>query len=532
MASQNLHDHQAWVFSEVLARQAARYGDRVWIQMVGGEVLTFAQANTTANQVARLLLRLQIDKGDTVAVFVPNSLDYCYAWFGITRIGAVHVAVNTDYKGVFLKHVLNNCQAKTIFVHNDYVNRLIEIEEELAYLEKLIVVGGAVPTLSYATNFAVLSVDEYKTCAGDSLVSVGTYRDPACVMYTSGTTGPSKGVVMPQAHIYLFGLGTIENMHLTEEDVFYIVLPLFHANAMFMQLYATLIVGASAVLRDKFSASRWIHDVVDYGVTITNSLGVIVAFVLNQAPSSLDTKHKLRAIGVAPNLPETDAHLRQRFGIKDVIGLYGMTEINIPLYTRPGESRPGSCGKLWDRYYELQIVDPDTDLPLPPNTVGEIVVRPKLPFGFMLEYMNMPEKTVEAWRNFWFHTGDAARIDEEGYVFFVDRIKDCIRRRGENISSFQIEQVIADHPAVAEVAAVAVKSEVVGGEDEVKVVVVLSKDMSVETLGEYCAQHLPRFAVPRYVEFISALPKTPTNKVQKNKLREQGVTPSTWDRQG
>lgn len=532
MTGQTAHNYQRWVFSEVLATQAECYGERIWIRMVDGEDLSFKQADTVANQVANLLLELNIAKGDAVAVFAPNSLEHCYAWFGITRADAVHVAVNTDYKGVFLRHVLNNSQARLIFVHGDYVERLIEIEAELEYLQELVVIGQAGIAADWETKrFSLRSFEEYKRCAKDAPPRTSTYRDPACVMYTSGTTGPSKGVVMPHAHIYLFGLGTIENMYLTEEDVFYIVLPLFHANALFMQLYATLIAGAKAVLREKFSASRWIHDVTEYGATITNSLGVVIAFVLQQAPTDLDKKHQLRAIGVAPNLPEIDAQLRQRFGVKDVIGLYGMTEVNIPLYTRPGEHRPGSCGKLWDKYYELQIVDPETDLPLPANTVGEIVVRPKLPFGFMSGYLNMPEKTVQAWRNFWFHTGDAAHMDEEGYVYFVDRIKDCIRRRGENISSFEIEQVVTEHPAVAEVAAVALESEVPGGEDEVKVVVVRSRQVTVEELYEYCEQHMPRFAVPRYIEFVEAFPKTPTGKIQKNKLREQGVTPDTWDRE-
>ena len=528
MSRTDLHDYNTWVFSHVLSRQARRYGDRTWITMVDGGSLSFSEANKKGNQVGRMLLDLGVGKGDTVAVFLSNSLEHCCAWFGITCIGAVEVAVNIDYKGVFLRHVLNNSAARVIVIEAEYLDRLIELEDELPHLQRVVVVGA--PGTGIKTDFTISAFGDYAGYSDEPIDVVLTYRDAACVMYTSGTTGPSKGVVMPHAHIYLFGLGTIENMGLSKDDVFYIVLPLFHANALFMQLYATLIIGAGAVLRRKFSASRWIHDVVDYGATITNSLGVVAAFVLNQPPSALDRQHQLRGIGVAPNPPELDPQLRERFGIKDVFGLYGMTEINIPLYTPSGAARPGSCGKLWDRYYELQIVDPDTDLPVPVDTVGEIVARPKLPFGFMSEYLGMPDKTVEAWRNFWFHTGDAATMDADGYVYFVDRIKDCIRRRGENISSFEIEQVIAEHPAVAEVAAVAVKSAHTGGEDEVKVVVVPIEDLDAAELNCYCEQKLPRFAVPRYIEFVDGLPKTPTSKVQKNLLRERGVTVDTWDR--
>ena len=499
--------------------------------MIDGQSLSFQLADEIASQVARFLIDLQVTKGDTIAVFVPNSLDYCYAWFGIARVGAIHVAVNTDYKGIFLTHVLNNSRAKHIIAHVEYLDRLKEVESELQHLENVLVVGAVDNSYDADTRFNFHSFENYARYSKERIAASVSYRDPACVMYTSGTTGPSKGVVMPHAHIYLFGLGTIENMRLSAKDIFYIVLPLFHANGMFMQLYATLIIGAKAVLREKFSASHWIHDIVEHDVTVTNTLGVVIAFALNQEPSALDRKHKLRVIGVAPNPTELDAQLRERFGVKDVIGMYGMTEVNIPLYTQLGDARPGSCGRVWDQYFELQIVDPESDMPLPPNTVGEIVVRPKLPFGFMSEYMNMPEKTVEAWRNFWFHTGDAATMDEEGFVYFVDRIKDCIRRRGENISSFEIERVIAQHPAVAEVAAVAVKSEISGGEDEVKVVVVLNETLEFKILVDYCQQHLPRFAVPRYVEFVDSLPKTPTNKIQKNQLRELGVTPETWDRE-
>ena len=529
MQADELHDYNRWVFGDVLARQAKRYGERTWIRMVAGDSVSFGAAHRIANQVGRYLLDLDVSRGDTVAVMIPNSLEHCFAWFGISRIGAIHVAVNTDYKGAFLRHVLNNSKSTHIIIHTRFLDRLEDLQAELPHLKYVVPVGGDSVAPYLARRYCVRQFESFKQYSDDAVDIPVSYRDPACVMYTSGTTGPSKGVIMPHAHVYLFGLGTIENMQLTKADSFYIVLPLFHANVMFMQLYATLIVGADAVVRERFSASRWIHDVANYGITITNSLGVVVSFVLNQEPSPLDKQHRLRAIGVAPNLPELDSQLRSRFNIRDVYGLYGMTEVNIPLYTRSGDVRPGSCGRLWNRYYELQIVDPETDLPVATDELGEIVIRPKLPFGFMAGYLNMPEKTVEAWRNFWFHTGDAATMDEDGYVYFSDRIKDCIRRRGENISSFEVEQVIGAHSAVAEVSAIAVKSEITGGEDEVKVVVVFNQEPVLEDLYRYCEQHLPRFAVPRYVEIADSLPKTPTGKVQKARLRELGLTPGTVD---
>lgn len=531
VSDETLHQFRNWVYSDVLRRQASRYGDRTWIRMIGGDSLTFGAADRTANRVGRFLMDLGVARGDPVAVMLPNCLEHCHAWSGITRIGAVHIAVNTDYVGRFLSHVLQDSASSHLFIHADYLAALCAVQHDLPDLRCVIVIGGEDHAHPLDARMEVRRFEDCEAYADIDPDIAVSYREAACVMYTSGTTGPSKGVVMPHAHVYLFGLGTVENMSLSPQDRFYIVLPLFHANGMFMQLYATLMVGAEAVIRKKFSASRWIRDVCDYGITITNSLGAVISFVLAQPPSPWDRQHRLRAVGVAPNLPELDGQLRSRFGIRDVFGLYGMTEVNIPLYTRAGEARPGSCGRVWNRYYELRIVDPESDLPVPPGETGEIVVRPKLPFGFMSGYLNMPEETVAAWRNFWFHTGDAARMDEQGHVYFVDRIKDCIRRRGENISSFEIEQVVTEHERVAEAAAVAVKSDIPGAEDEVMVFVVPAGELDIGALLDHCRERLPRFAIPRFVELAESLPKTPTGKVRKAQLRGRGVCPDTFDRE-
>jgi crotonobetaine/carnitine-CoA ligase len=351
------------------------------------------------------------------------------------------------------------------------------------------------------------------------------------VMTTSGTTGPAKAVLMPHAHCFLFGLGSVRAMGVGPDSVYYVVLPLFHANGLLMQVYACLIAGATAVVRPKFSASAWVADILEHRATHTNLLGVTSAFVLAQPASGHDRAHGLQAIGVAPNPPELDPCLRERFGVADVIGMYGMTEVNIPLYTRRGEPAPGSCGVLLDDWFELRIVDPETDVERPRGEVGEIVVRPRHPYAFMAGYHGMPEKTVEAWRNLWFHTGDRVSCDAAGYFRFIDRLKDAIRRRGENISSFEVEQVLLAHPAVELAAIFPVRSEM--AEDEVMAAIVLRAGATLDPvdLMRFCEPRLAYFAVPRYVDFVDRLPATENGKVQKFKLRERGITPTAWDRE-
>ncbi len=257
-----LYDPDQWVVDSVLRRQSRTRGDEICILTTEGDSITFSQAHLAANQVARFLQSLHVAKGDTVAVMLPNGLDYCCAWFGISRLGAIHVAINTDYKGAFLKHVLKNSRARIIITEAGFFDRIAEIEDELSDLTEVVTIGQVIS--AKFRRLRIQNFGDYVNFNSGELDVRVTYRDLACIMYTSGTTGPAKGVLMPHAHTYLFGLGTIDNMHLTEGDIFYIVLPLFHANAMFMQLYASLIIGCTAVIRNRFSASAWIHDIVHY----------------------------------------------------------------------------------------------------------------------------------------------------------------------------------------------------------------------------------------------------------------------------
>lgn len=523
-----LRDQHRWVLPEVLREQARNHPGNCWIEMTDGGILTFGQADTEVSRVAGFLAGLGVKPGDMVAVFLPNGLNFVRVWLGLGRLGAVAVLLNTDLTGSFLHHQLQSCGATLMVLDRARLDSLKGIGGSLTHLRRIIVVdaenpldGGPFEAIDWSAWRSAIS---YEGAAPRP-------QDVACIMYTSGTSGPSKGVLMPHAHCYLYGLGAIDALQLTPEDRYYIVLPLFHANGLLMQLGAALIAGIPAVVRPRFSASAWLHDVRKHGVTVTNALGAVAPFILNQPPNDEDRDHALRAIMCAPNLPEHESAFRERFGIKDVVSGFGMTEVNIPVWGRVGQPCPGAAGWVHKDHFEVVIADPETDAPLPSGQIGEILVRPKVPFGFMAGYHALPDKTVEAWRNLWFHTGDAGMMDDTGLVTFVDRIKDCIRRRGENISAAELEAALLQLPGVAEVAAFAVPSSVRGGEDEVMLAVVPmpGATLTPQVIGDHASNVLPRFARPRFVELVSELPKTATGKVQRAQLRKRGVGPATWD---
>ena len=513
-----LTEHRHWVLSEVLTAAAAERGQQDFVTVIGEGTLTYAQAFADAGRIAAHCAAAGVRVGDAVAVVLPNGLDFIRLWLGLGRLGAVIVPINTALSGGFLTHQLRQSGARFVVTAG-------EAEPTVRDVLPSVREGGR--------DFAVLDLagwDERDAYDGPT----PTAADAACLMFTSGTTGPSKGVVMPHAHCYLFGLGSIEALGITEDDRYYVSMPLFHANGLFMQLYATLIAGASAVLRPRFSASAWLDDIRTHRCTVTNLLGAMSQFVIAQPPSTADRDHALRVVCPVPNPPAHEAAWRDRFGVPEVVSAYGMTEVNIPLYGRLGQSRPGTAGKILDRWFEVSVRDPRTDDVLPPGEVGEIMVRPKVPFAFMAGYAGLPQATVDAWQNFWFHTGDSGVMDADGWVSFVDRTKDCIRRRGENISSYEVESAVAGLEGVAEVAAYAVPAGAEGTEDEVMLAVVPAPGVRLDpaALAEHADLVLPRFARPRYIEVVAALPKTPTQKVRKQQLRERSVTAATWDRLG
>ena len=529
-------DKSGWVVGRVLAEQAQMRGEAPFIRFEDGPMHSYALAHELSNRAGNGFAGIGVGFGDNVAVMLNNRLEYLWSWFGLSRIGAVHVGINTALKGSFLTHVLSNTKARVGVFEPEYLAWLVDIEDHVPHMRVVYVPGDVydgdnLPTFK---RIEVRNFDEIMAAPGDEIEAEINYRDIGMIMFTSGTTGPSKGALMPHGHLYLFGLCMQQHLAMTPADIYYIPMPLFHAQGILMQLYATLITGGSAILVKQFRATTWIDDIRRHKATLANLLGVMNDFVLRQPARNSDRDNNLRMVSAVPVTDETLENLRSRFAIPKFNEIFGMTECNLPV-CRPLDApdEAGCSGKVWDEYFQVIIADPETDEEVPMGEVGEILVRPKEPYCFMAGYNGMPERTVETWRNFWFHTGDAGRMDARGYLWYIDRIKDTIRRRGENISSFEVEAVLLDHPAIAEAAAVAVKAEE-GGEDEVLVCIILEDGAEPpipEDLLDYCTPRMPYFAVPRYIEYVTEIPTTPTAKIQKNKLRDRGLSAAAWDRE-
>ncbi|MES2529405.1 MAG: AMP-binding protein [Pseudomonadota bacterium] len=527
MIYSGLKDPSRWVLPAVLAEQAQRQPDATWVETVDGERCTFAEAWRDAREVAGWFAQLGVKPGDHVAIMMASHLDFVRAWTGLGLLGATVVLLNTELHGAFLAHQLRNCGARIVVVDPSFVAAVEEASADLVSLDCLVVTrkadapAGRLPQIAWDDRRGAPAYDGPLPAA----------QQIACVMYTSGTSGPAKGVLMPHAHCTLYGIGSIKALQLRPDDRYYITLPLFHANGLLMQLGATLLAGIPAIVRSRFSASAWLGDVRKHEATVTNLLGSTAAFVLAQPAGENDARHRLRAVCSAPNLPLHEASFRERFDVADVISGFGMTEVNIPVWGRLGQSCPGASGWTHEEWFDVIVADPETDREVSRGDIGEILVRPKVPFGFMAGYLDMPDRTVEAWRNLWFHTGDAGTMDASGLLTFVDRIKDCIRRRGENISATEVEMLVGRIEGVAEVAAYAVPSAVPGCEDELMLAVVMAPDtgLRVEDLIAQADVLLPRFAKPGFVRMLDALPKTATGKLQRAVLRKEGVT-GAWAR--
>lgn len=526
-----LPDRSTWTIPQVLQLRAETHGDNSYLLVpYQGVDLTFDETNELAKKVARGMLDTGAEPGDRVLIMSPNRVEVMLAWFGAAVGGLVEVPINTAYMGTFLEHQVRTTSPSIAVIHADFAERFLTGETS-AYesIKTYVIIGSpdeqaaAIRILSDA-GFDARAYESMQDHASTTELPPVTRYDTGAIFFTSGTTGLSKGVTMSHSQLCFVAQEQIALLRLTDEDTHMSVGPLFHGNAQFLAALPALIAGARFALQEKFSASRWIDQIRDTGATTTNFIGVMMDWTYKQPERDDDHDNQLRCVYSVPTPSSIMADFARRYDVHVFVEQYGMTEISMPILVPYGEPHPaGSAGLLVDEFFEAQIVDPDTDEELPDGEVGELIVRAKEPWLLLTDYYNMPDRTAESLRNQWFHTGDGLRRDEDGWYYFVDRIKDSIRRRGENISSYELEQALLRFDDIADCAAVAGPADSEAGEDEVAVFVVLNEgsDLTEDAVLGLCEKSLPKFAIPKWILVVDELPKTPSGKVQKAKLRDR-----------
>jgi crotonobetaine/carnitine-CoA ligase len=512
----------ARVWIDLLRTRLDTDPDGEYLDVVGTK-LSAADVADTGGRISAMLTDLGVARGDRVSTLVENSPEALLAWWGIVLAGAVAVPINTAYKGEYLRHQLADSGSRVLLVEPSLFERADRVAAQVESLRHVVVLGD----------------DEWRDrMAATTPAAPATVRpsDLGTFIYTGGTTGPSKGCML--SHCYHEALSRQIGIcwRRTADDVVWTPLPMFHFNAIVTAVLGPLIYGGRAAIEHRFSVSRFWPEMNRTGATVTSTLGTMAYLLAHdvdrpEMPKSgaPEANRSLRLIGAAPLPVEVDSILKSRFGIDTFSGAYGVTEASLVSWQPPGvENKPNAAGVINDEYFDVRIFD-DDDHELPRGRDGEIVLRPKRPHTMFEGYWGRPEATVETSRNWWYHTGDIGRIDEEDYLFFVDRKADYLRRRGENISSFEVERILMSHGALADVAVHAVPSDLT--EDDLKVTATVKEGASTteEALFRWCIDELPYFALPRYIEFRAELPRSPVGRVLKRRLRDEGFTATTWD---
>jgi carnitine-CoA ligase len=522
------------ILPAVLGRRVAEMPEKLWF-ICRDERVTFAEADRRSDACAAGLREAGLHGKATVLVLLPNSAEFVIIWVALAKAGAIMVPLNTALRGNPLVHQINDSDADWIIIDALHLAKLEEQAANIARCRNVVVLNAESDEAvrrqfpNFCKDRRLYSYSGIANSAAGLSAPRPAHKDVAALMYTSGTTGMSKGVVIYHAHAFEYSKHSAAAASMREGDVVYIPLPLFHVAGLWAGVYGCAISGATAVIAESFSLSRFWQDVVATGCNVCYLLGAMGSFIYKQAVKTPPPEHLLERALVVP-VPTDLKDFATRLHVK-VSTAYASTEVGgCVVYHTDIEAAGTSCGRVDESRMELRIVD-ENDESLPAETVGEIVVRPRVPWTVMGGYWKRPEASLEAWRNLWLHTGDLGTLDSNGNLTFVDRLKDSIRRRGENISSVEVENEILSHPDVLECAVFPVAS--VDTEQEVMAAVVLmpGRELSAEALITYVAPRMAYFMVPRFVDFVTELPKTETGKISKVQLRARGITRTTWDRQ-
>lgn len=516
------------VLANIIEDKARQYPDHVVFQF-RDEPITLGELNDKINQVANGFQAIGVKHGDKVAIMLPNCVEFLYVWFGLNKIGAVEVPINVALKGTGLIHQIVQSECAAIVADTIFLDRLQDVSDDLTTVRHAVFRNAEaeqpLPKWQECESLHWSELEDHSSVAPDVVVH---YSDMASILYTSGTTGVSKGVMISHYYWYDIWSQSIKYSRYTEDDVLYTGLPFFHGNAQGITIGPAIMADAKAVVVERFSASELWGDCRRWECTEANYIGGIIPILMKADPDEKDGDNPLRLM-VGAAAPVGIWHdFEKRFNTK-LLEVYGMTECYCCLSNPIDEVRPGSCGKAitgWD----VKIVD-EHDREVEPGELGEFIAQPQDRGVGTSGYYKKPEETLELFKNFWVHTGDLGRMDKDGYFYFVDRKKQALRRRGENISSFEVEAVINSHDSVLESCVVGVPSDI--GEEEVKAVVVLKEGQQVTEaeLIAHCEPRMAYFAIPRYIAFRPDLPKTPSERVEKYKLKVEGITDDCWDRE-
>lgn len=511
------------VVGEILAAQARRHGREPFARFREGE-LSYGEVDRMTNRVAQGLAALGVHRGDHVAVMLPNCPELLYTIFALSKLGAVAVPVNTELCGNLLRRTLADSNSAYLVVDAPYAEELPSLTPCLPGLRRVVVRTRDGSELPHGMGKPAVALSSLLCHGAEAPRTRVAFCDLQAIMYTSGTTGPSKGVMVTHALALTCALDSLDYLDRWGKTA-YCPLPLSHAAGLWDGVLSALLSGGCLAVADRFHVSRFWDDVRHFDARVALSVFSMIPMLLKQPPTARDKDHPLEMFYMGKSM--LDAPLYERFGVRSV-ECYTSTEVGIATGSPYGRWRRGSCGQVNGQRFEVDVVD-ELDRPVGPGEPGELVVRTRQPYIITGGYYNDPDATSHSFRNLWFHTGDRVSRDADGYFYFLDRMKDAIRRRGENISAFDLECEVNLHPAVLECAALGVPSEL--EEEDVKLAVVLRPGARLDAaeLLDFCAKRLPRYMVPRYVEFLDELPRTATDKIAKHRLRaggDPGRTPS------
>jgi crotonobetaine/carnitine-CoA ligase len=512
---------------DMLSEAAAQHGDRDFVRF-GDEITSYAAFDNAASQLATGLDAVGVKKGDRIAFLTDSRIEVLELLFAGWRIGAIGVPLNVFLRGKPLEHQLTDSGSDTLVVDGEGFSTALALVDRLPKLRRIVLLDE-MPDHAATDGIEVMHIDDLRSeVVGEFEPRANT--DPALIMYTSGTTGLPKGCVLAFRYLYHVGREWTAVLDINDEDVFFSVAPLYHFGGI-IPVMATLVSRISINIEPSFKASQFIARAVEVGATLTIGVGWLVVALLAQPETPADRKHRLRVMMATP-VSETDREkFEARFGIELLSEVFGQTECTLgALSTVGGSRKSGSAGRAAP-WHELGILD-ENDCLLPPGEVGEIAIRPRVPGATFDGYWNRPADTAAASTTYWHHTGDIGTLDHDGYLTFVDRKSDRLRRRGENIASFEIESVVMAHDAIAEAAvhAVSIPGEV---DDTLKACIVLAPGATLEPgeIAGYFATELPYYAIPRFVEVFEELPRNASGRVMKFELRKEPQGPNVWDLQ-